>query len=151
MSHEDLKEVERSPEGRYIRYDKKLGDGAYKAVWLAFDTERGTEVAWNLVDLRRLPGREKERIKSETEILRTIKHEHIINFYQVWEKPDKEQVIFTTERVTSGSLKQYINRFKPIKIKVVKRWCRQILNAVSYLHSLSPPIIHRDLKCDNIL
>ena len=29
--------------------------------------------------------------------------------------------------------------------------CRQLLNALDYLHHLSPPIIHRDLKCDNIL
>ena len=28
--------------------------------------------------------------------------------------------------------------------------CRQLLNALDYLHHLSPPIIHRDLKCDNI-
>jgi WNK lysine deficient protein kinase len=34
---------------------------------------------------------------------------------------------------------------------VIKRWCRGILNGLNYLHSQEPyPIIHRDLKCDNI-
>jgi WNK lysine deficient protein kinase len=33
---------------------------------------------------------------------------------------------------------------------VLNRWCRQILTALDYLHSHDPPIIHRDLKCDNI-
>lgn len=146
----ELKEVERSPDGRYIRFDEKLGTGAYKAVWLAYDTEAGIEVAWNLVDLRRLPEKEKERLRSETDILRNLNHAHIIVFYQVWENPELEQVIFTTERVTSGSLKQYIQRIKPVKIKVIKKWCRQILLALIYLHSQNPPIIHRDLKCDNI-
>ena len=57
---------------------------------------------------------------------------------------------FTTEIVTSGTLKEYTSRVKNIKLKVIKKWCRQILNGLNYLHSHNPPIIHRDLKCDNI-
>ena len=37
-----------------------------------------------------------------------------------------------------------------IRWKIIKRWCRQILRGLHYLHSHVPPIIHRDLKCDNI-
>lgn len=47
-------------------------------------------------------------------------------------------------------LNRYLRRFKKINPKVVKSWCRQILKGLSFLHSRSPPIIHRDLKCDNI-
>lgn len=32
----------------------------------------------------------------------------------------------------------------------MKKWSRQILEGLSYLHSHDPPVIHRDLKCDNI-
>lgn len=35
-------------------------------------------------------------------------------------------------------------------MKAVKGWARQILSGLIYLHSHDPPIIHRDLKCDNI-
>ncbi|TNN45518.1 Serine/threonine-protein kinase WNK1 [Liparis tanakae] len=37
-----------------------------------------------------------------------------------------------------------------MKIKVLRSWCRQILKGLHFLHTRAPPIIHRDLKCDNI-
>ncbi|KAG0294179.1 hypothetical protein BGZ97_005140 [Linnemannia gamsii] len=54
--------------------------------------------------------------------------------------------------MSSGTLKQYLKKTLKgaLKPKVVKSWCRQILQGLAYLHTHSPPIIHRDLKCDNI-
>jgi len=34
--------------------------------------------------------------------------------------------------------------------RVLKSWCRQIIKGLHFLHTRSPPVIHRDLKCDNI-
>lgn len=45
---------------------------------------------------------------------------------------------------------RYLKRFKVMKIKVLRSWCRQILKGLQFLHTRTPPIIHRDLKCDNI-
>lgn len=44
----------------------------------------------------------------------------------------------------------YLKRFKVMKPKVLRSWCRQILKGLHFLHTRTPPIIHRDLKCDNI-
>jgi len=58
--------------------------------------------------------------------------------------------MFVTEILSSGTLKSFINRVKVIRWKIAKRWAIQILKGLEYLHSQKPPIIHRDLKCDNI-
>lgn len=52
--------------------------------------------------------------------------------------------------MTSGTLRDYIRKLSLPNIKIVKRWSRQILKGLVYLHGHEPPIIHRDIKCDNI-
>lgn len=37
-----------------------------------------------------------------------------------------------------------------MKLKLLQRWSHQILKGLHFLHTRTPPIIHRDLKCDNI-
>ncbi|KAE7999330.1 hypothetical protein FH972_003772 [Carpinus fangiana] len=55
-----------------------------------------------------------------------------------------------TELFTSGNLRQYRKKHKNVDMKAIKNWARQILRGLVYLHGHNPPIIHRDLKCDNI-
>lgn len=45
---------------------------------------------------------------------------------------------------------RYRKKHKNVDMKAIKNWARQILRGLVYLHSHVPPIIHRDLKCDNI-
>nr|GEW23247.1 probable serine/threonine-protein kinase WNK9 [Tanacetum cinerariifolium] len=45
---------------------------------------------------------------------------------------------------------QYRQKHKRVNLRAIKHWCRQILKGLLYLHTHDPPIIHHDLKCDNI-
>ncbi len=46
--------------------------------------------------------------------------------------------------------RRYRKKHKHIDESVLKRWAYQILQGLLYLHGHDPPVIHRDLKCDNI-
>ncbi|XP_029603053.1 serine/threonine-protein kinase WNK1 isoform X4 [Salmo trutta] len=87
-------------------------------------------------------------------MLKGLQHHNIVRFYDSWESPSKGKnskcIVLVTELMTSGTLKTYLKRFKVMKIKVLRSWCRQILKGLHFLHTRAPPIIHRDLKCDNI-
>ncbi|CAE8678045.1 unnamed protein product [Polarella glacialis] len=143
--------VERSPLGRFVRFNRKLGAGSYKTVYLGFDCDTGKEVAWNCISLQDVDKRAKKRITEEINMLKSLAHPRIIAFINAWINKKDNQVCFITERVTGGSLLSYIRRIgAPLKLKVMRTWCRQILEGLDYLHTRSDPIIHRDLKCDNI-
>lgn len=45
---------------------------------------------------------------------------------------------------------RYLTRFGTPRPKIIRDWCKQILKGLQYLHTRTPAILHRDLKCDNI-
>ncbi|OIW00217.1 hypothetical protein TanjilG_27468 [Lupinus angustifolius] len=149
---DDSEFVEIDPTARYGRYKEVLGKGAFKKVYRAFDELEGIEVAWNQVKVADLLRNsvDLERLYSEVHLLKTLKHKNIIKFYNSWVDTKNENINFITEIFTSGTLRQYRQKHKHVDLRALKKWSRQILEGLFYLHSHNPPVIHRDLKCDNI-
>ncbi|XP_014190637.1 serine/threonine-protein kinase WNK1 isoform X8 [Haplochromis burtoni] len=154
---EDIEEAETkavgtSPDGRFLKFDIEIGRGSFKTVYKGLDTETTVEVAWCELQDRKLSKSERQRFKEEAGMLKGLQHPNIVRFYDSWEGPckGKKCIVLVTELMTSGTLKTYLKRFKVMKIKVLRSWCRQILKGLHFLHTRAPPIIHRDLKCDNI-
>ncbi|KAL0535367.1 hypothetical protein IC582_029696 [Cucumis melo] len=152
LDESDPEFVEIDPTGRYGRYKEILGKGAFKRVYRAFDELEGIEVAWNQVKVTDLlrNSEDLERLYSEVHLLKTLKHKNIIKFYNSWVDTKNENINFITEIFTSGTLRQYRKKHKHVDLRALKKWSRQILEGLLYLHSHDPPVIHRDLKCDNI-
>nr|XP_028567986.1 serine/threonine-protein kinase WNK3-like isoform X32 [Podarcis muralis] len=148
----EMKAVATSPGGRFLKFDIELGRGAFKTVFKGLDTETWVEVAWCELQDRKLTKAEQQRFKEEAEMLKGLQHPNIVRFYDSWESTvkGKKCIVLVTELMTSGTLKTYLKRFKVMKPKVLRSWCRQILKGLHFLHTRTPPIIHRDLKCDNI-
>ncbi|KAM9785541.1 uncharacterized protein wnk3 [Neosynchiropus ocellatus] len=148
----EMKAVATSPGGRFLKFDIELGRGAFKTVYKGLDTETWVEVAWCELQDRKLTKAEQQRFKEEAEMLKGLQHPNIVRFYDSWESAlrGKKCIVLVTELMTSGTLKTYLKRFKVMKPKVLRSWCRQILKGLHFLHTRTPPIVHRDLKCDNI-
>lgn len=147
-----LEYAETNPTGRYGRFREVLGKGAMKTVYRAFDEVLGMEVAWNQVklhDVFRSPD-QLQKLYSEVHLLKNLDHESIIKFYTSWVDPDRRTFNFITELFTSGTLREYRRKYQRVHMGAVKNWARQILKGLAYLHSHDPPVIHRDLKCDNL-
>ncbi|KAJ3687713.1 hypothetical protein LUZ61_016877 [Rhynchospora tenuis] len=144
--------VEVDPTGRYGRYKEVLGAGAVKKVYKAFDQEQGIEVAWNQVQLRGFIDEPVmlNRLFGEVRLLKSLHHPHIITLYKQWVDPVHRTLNFITEICNSGDLRGYRNKHKQVSLKALKKWARQILLGLDYLHTNEPCVIHRDLNCSNI-
>lgn len=144
--------VELDPSGRYGRYDELLGSGAVKKVYRGFDQEEGIEVAWNQVRLRNFTNDPAmiDRLFSEVRLLRSLKNKNIISLYSVWRDQERGTLNFITEVCTSGNLREYRLKHRHVSMKALKKWSKQILRGLEYLHTHEPCVIHRDLNCSNV-
>lgn len=152
-SERDMEQfVEVDPTGRFGRYSDLLGAGAVKKVYRAFDQEEGIEVAWNQVRLRNFIEDPVliNRLHSEVKLLRTLKNKYIIVCYNVWLDEEHNLLNFITEVCTSGNLRNYRKKHRHVSLKALKKWSKQLLEGLEYLHTHDPCIIHRDLNCSNI-
>ena len=151
MSNEFKDNREKSPNSRYVKLNQdKMGQGGQKKVFKAYDTIKGIEVAWNEIDVSPFDSKIQEQIYKEIEILQKCNNQcvYIIKLYHNWIDNSREKIIFITEIATSGSLREFVNKVKNIKLRIIKKWTKQILYGIKFLHDND--IIHRDIKCDNI-
>jgi serine/threonine protein kinase len=135
---------------RYRKLPVKLGEGSYKTVTKAIDEEEGKEVAYNEVKIKSYEhdSNSASCFSKEIALLKNMNHPYIIKIFDYWFTDD--EFIFITELMTGGTLRDYIQKVGPLNSKLIKKWGKQILEGLKYLHNMDPPIIHRDIKNENI-
>lgn len=160
-SEDESEILEESPCGRWLKRREEVEQRDVPGIdcaHLAMDTEEGVEVVWNEVQFseRKNFKAQEDKIQMVFDNLTRLEHPNIVKFHRYWTDThnDKPRVIFITEYMSCGSLKQFLKRtkrnVKRLPLQAWKRWCTQILSALSYLHGCAPPIVHGNLTCDTI-
>ena len=87
-------------------------------------------------------------IQTEIDLLSKMNHTNIVKYYGSFLK-GKKYLNIVLEYCDRGSLLQLLNDFKHFEENLIRKYVLQILDGLEYLHYHN--IIHRDIKCANIL
>ena len=88
-------------------------------------------------------------IKENIENIKKLKHPNLLDYIEIFYKEDNNKLVIITELLQGGNLNEYRKYQKKLKVKLVKKWIKQLLAALDYLHNNN--FIHHDIKSQNIL
>ena len=86
-------------------------------------------------------------IKTELDLLSKMNHKNIVKYYGYSKINNNLNIVL--EYCSKGSLLSLLIDFKHFEENMIKKYMSQILDGLEYLHFHN--IIHRDIKCANIL
>lgn len=133
-------------ENRY-RIDNLLAVGGMSAVYRAFDTNLQIPVA--IKENYFQTPQAVEQFKREALILARLRHLSLPNVLQHFSHEGQQYLVM--EYIEGPNLWEEIKqRGKPFTEAQALTWINEVCLAVDYLHHQNPPIIHRDIKPQNI-
>ena len=132
--------------------EKCIGKGETGEIFLTSKIEDSTK-KYATKRIKKLPDPEKQSyIKKENEILNLLNNDKIIKMFEIRENNNFYFIV--KEYCNGGSLKDCSDKYqekyeKPFSLEIIQYIMKQIVECLTYIHSLN--IIHRDLKLKNIL
>ena len=138
-------------QGQYV-IQKKLGQGAFGAVYLADDTVSGIPVAIKTIPPEVSRNNEElDDLKSNFQLVYKLKHPHIAALNTLEHDQTLDEYLLIMEYVQGESLRACRKRQSDRKIGVEEsvRILKQLASAVDYSHMQS--ILHRDIKPENVI
>jgi len=133
---------------RKIYLGEVIYDGTRCVIYKGLDTNIG-----ELICVKRYRDKNNsEEYQKEIDVYNLInlqENENIVKFYG--SKNDDESNFIFLEHAGGDSLKKIIKLYGgSLNEKIIRNYTKQILNALSFLHT-NIKVAHRDLKCDNII
>ena len=147
-----LKGLESEPKITDFTIIKLLGIGTFSKVYLAQHNKTKAQYAIKTIDKRNIENKnEIDYLKREAEIMYRINHPNIVKLYGHFE--DNTYCYLIMEYMSKGDAYSLLikNGNKKLNDQIIVSILKDIISATYYLHHMIPPIIHRDIKLENIL
>eukprot|EP00292_Cryptomonas_paramecium_P010990 CAMPEP_0113713272 /NCGR_PEP_ID=MMETSP0038_2-20120614/31901_1 /TAXON_ID=2898 /ORGANISM="Cryptomonas paramecium" /LENGTH=324 /DNA_ID=CAMNT_0000639983 /DNA_START=106 /DNA_END=1077 /DNA_ORIENTATION=- /assembly_acc=CAM_ASM_000170 len=136
-----------SDDSRWLSSGVMIGSGTFGCVFQAMDDESGEIIAVKTVTISSGKVRAVNALKQEIETLRKLSHPNIVRYKGALTFQDR--LCVAMEYCSGGSISTVLSRFGAFEDLVVRKYTRQILTGLEYLHRHC--IVHRDIKCANCL
>ena len=130
---------------RYL-IEKQIGEGGMGAVYVAIDRRFGSQVA--IKETFYKDAELSAAFEREAYLLNSLHHPvlpHVSDFFA-----ENNGYFLVMQFIEGEDLFEILKREGSFPVKDVLRWTDSLLDALDYLHSQEHPIIHRDIKPQNL-
>ncbi|PYT01701.1 MAG: hypothetical protein DMF63_02320 [Acidobacteria bacterium] len=129
------------------RIDKQIGQGGMGAVYVATDERFGSTVA--IKETLFMDDNYRRAIEREARLLNSLKH---VALPRVTDHFLEENVQFLVMEFIAGEDLAHTleSGGRPFPADTVLKWADQLLDALDFLHNQVNPVIHRDIKPQNL-
>ena len=132
--------------GRY-KILELFSDGGFGTVYLAADLRDNSRCV--LKKNKDLSDESRRQFAREADLLRSLNHPNLVKVLDYLDSPVDGQFI-VMELIQGDDLQTLITRHGAITLEQSLPYLSQVCNALAYLHTQHPPIVHRDVKPANI-
>ena len=133
---------------------KKIGHGSQGDVFLAKRDSDGIEVAIKRLNIESVKTwKTYELFHREAEVLSTLQIDGVAKFYEAVDMPedDPPRAYIVQEFIPGTTLGTLIGQGHRFSLSCTFDIIVQLLTLLKQLHSHTPPVIHRDIKPNNIM
>ena len=135
---------------------KILGRGSFGSVYQAI-LKSAKQVAVKVIQIGDAPSdEERHQFEAEFALMQRLSHPNIVQYLgHTWGTDNTVLNIFL-ELLTGGSVASVCKKVHPERLhpSTIRKYVKQTLLGLEYLHkgdSVRPPVVHRDIKGDNLL